>query len=97
MQPVESGIIKPAHRQGWTELVAFAGMVENHGEDDGDPCVMQRVDCGAHLRPAARREARIGCAHRNWIVSPIVAEPERRQMPLVDPRRDRQKLDGGRP
>ena len=70
-------------------------MVENHIEDDGDSRRVQSVDSRAHLRPAARREARIGGEHRDGVVPPIVAEPERRQMPLVDPRRKRHELDGG--
>ena len=49
----------------------------------------------AHLRPAARREPRIGRAQEHGIVAPGVGEPERRQMALVDEGVGRHDLDGG--
>ena len=49
----------------------------------------------AHLRPTARRQARIGRAQDHGIVAPGVGEPERRQVTLVDEGVGRHDFDRG--
>ena len=48
----------------------------------------------AQLGDAARRKARIERHEGDGIVAPGIGQPERRQMPLVDPGGDRHQLDG---
>ena len=84
-QPVVSGVVQAAQRQGRAELVALAGVVQHDVQDDTQAGRVQRVDGGAHLCPAAGGEPGIGGQEGNRVVAPVIGQIERRQVPLVDP------------
>ena len=95
-QEAEIGrVVEAAERQGRAELVALAVVVEHDVEQDFEAGGVQRVGRGAHFRPAAGRETRIGRAEHDGIVAPGVRQAERRQVALVDEGVGRHDLDRG--
>ena len=67
-------VVEAAERQRRAEFVALAVVVEDDVEKDFETRRVQRVDRGADLGPAARRQPRIGTAERHRIVAPRVGE-----------------------
>ena len=92
--PIVQCLIEPAQRQRGALRIALAGVVQHHVQHHANARRMQRLDGGADLAHAAGRQPRIRCHEAHRIVAPGIAEPERRQVPLVDPRRKRHQLDG---
>ena len=88
-------VVEPAERQRRPKFVALAAVVEDDVEDRLHVSRMQRVRRLAHLRPTARRQARIGRAQDHGVITPGVGESERRQMTLVDERVGRHDFDAG--
>ena len=68
-------------------------MIEDEVEDGADSHVAQCCHRGAQLRHATGAQPRIERHRHHRIVAPRVMQPERRQMPLVDPRDNRHQLD----
>ncbi len=72
-------------------------MVEHHVEQGLDARAGQGGGGGADLGPASRGQPWVGRAEGDGVIAPIVGQPERRQMPLVDPGGDGEQLDAGHP
>ena len=70
-------------------------MVQHHIQHNGDAGRVQRGDGAGDLLETARREARIGRAEHDRVVAPVIAQPQRWQMPLVDPRHGGHQLHRG--
>ena len=87
-----SGIVQPAQRQRWPGQVALPAVVEHQIEDRADPRRPERRHRIAQLAHPAGREARVERHRHDRIISPAVAQPERRQVTLVDPRDDRHQF-----
>ena len=86
-------MVEAAERQRGAVNVALARVVEHDVEDDPDARRMQRIDGGADLRQAARRQPRVGRHEAHRIVAPAIGKAERRQVALVDPGGKRHELD----
>ncbi len=79
-QPVIGGIIHPSKGQGRPHVVAFAGVVVNHIENDFDASPVQRLD---HLLEflhllalgATGAVAGVGGEEIQRVVTPIVTQP----------------------
>ncbi len=81
-------IVQPAQAQHRALHIALARMVEHQIEQDPDPRRMQRRHALAHFRHPARTHQRVQRHHADRIIAPEIAQPQRRQVPLVDPRHD---------
>ena len=93
-QPIVGGVVDAAIAQRRAHMVALAGVVVDHVEDDFDPGIVQRRDGGAEIADGVavgvtlvRREE----AQR--IVAPIIGQAAVEQVAIVEERMDRQKFD----
>ena len=87
-------VVEPAQRQRRAERVALAGVVEDQVEDGSDAGFSQGRDRAAEIGDAARRQARVERHEGHRVVAPGVGQPQRRQVPLVDPGRDGHQFNG---
>ncbi|VWX48692.1 hypothetical protein NOVOSPHI9U_20055 [Novosphingobium sp. 9U] len=72
--------------------VALAGVVEHQVEDDGHALGLQRGHRVAQFGDAARAQARVERHRCHRIVTPGIAQAQRRQVALVDPGDDGHQL-----
>ena len=86
-------VVEAAQRQRRSKHVTFAGVIEHHVEQDPDACLMQRRRRHSQIIDAPRHQPRIGRHEDDGVVTPGIVEAEGRQMPLVDPCRNRHELD----
>ena len=71
-------------------MIAFAGMVVDHVEDDLDAGVVQPRDGGAEaVERHVDRIARLGREEAERVVAPVVAQAALDQLPVVDEGMDR--------
>ena len=77
-QPIPAGIIEAPKTQGWTELIAFRGMVVHHIHHDFEAMRMQRRNHSAKFLNDGRRvipvqaPARIRAEKPQCVVTPII-------------------------
>ena len=86
-------VVEPAQRQRRAVRVALAGVVEHNVEEDADSGIMQGRNRLAQIGQPARRQPRVERHEGDRVVSPGIGQPERAEMALVDPGRDRHQLD----
>ena len=87
-------MVETTERQRRAVDVALAAVVQHDVEDDPDPRGMQRLDGGADLLKATRRQPRVRRHQAHRIVAPAIAETQGRKVALVDPGGERHEFNG---
>jgi hypothetical protein len=67
---VVSGVAETSEGQGWAMIVALAGVIVDHVENDADSGLVKRLDRETQIGNAARCEPRVGRQHGDRDCSP---------------------------
>ena len=88
------GVVETAEAQDPAELIAFAGMVEDQVENDGNSGLMQRGNGLSEFFHATGADARFQCHEGDRIIPPGIGKIQRLKMALIHPCSDRHQLYG---
>ena len=96
VKDVVGGVVNPAQRERWPHLVAFAGVVVDHVEDDFDASTVQRFHHGLELFDLARGAVtHLGREESQSVVAPVILQTLLGQVTVVQIAVYRQQLNRG--
>src|SRR5260370_14225377 len=86
VEAIVGRVVDGAKPQGRAELISLAAVVVDDVQNDFDPGVVQSFDGGLETGDRLSGEKpRIRCKEADRVVAPIIEEPARGQIAVLDP------------